>query len=216
VRHFLIAFVALMAVALSAPRADAKMFRTVPNDPKNVVQFTSRATLETVVGHTSSATGHVDMNLDSVTATKDAQFDVDLNSLDTGIGMRNNDMRKSFLETDKYPSATFKLTRIISSDKPSLQPGETAHALAEGDFTVHGVTKSYQIPLTITYAKGDQSSKMRLSGGTGDILAVDGEWTVKLADHGITRPQMLFMRLAEEQHVNISIALTDVPPPEKK
>jgi len=187
------------------------MFRTVANDPKNVVQFTSKATLETVVGHTSNVTGHVYLNLDSVAATSDGEFSVDLNSIDTGIAMRNNDMRKSFLETDKYPNATFKLTRFVSSDKASLKPGETAHAVIEGDFTVHGVAKSYQIPVTITYDNASQSSKMRMSGNTGNILAIDGSWIVKLADHNITRPQMLFMRLAEEQHVNISVALTDTP-----
>lgn len=208
--RFLLAVITLVALSAAA-RSEDKLFRTVPSDPKNVIQFTSKATLETVIGRTSAVIGHVALRLDSVLATHDAQFDVDLNTLDTGIGMRNNDMRRDFLETAKYPAATFKLTRFISSDKPTLSPGETAHAVAEGDFTVHGVTKSYQIPLTITYGKGDAASKMRLSGNTGNILAVDGEWILKLADHNITRPQMLFMRLAEEQHVAISIALTDTP-----
>jgi polyisoprenoid-binding protein YceI len=216
VRVFMYLLIALIAVSVSSARAETKMFRTVPADPKNVIQFSSKATLETVVGHTSSVIAHVDLNFDSLITTKDAQFDVDLNTLDTGIGMRNNDMRKDFLETGKFPSATFKLTRFVSADKTALKPGETAHAIAEGDFTVHGVSKSYQVPVTITYDASSSASKMRLSGGTGNILAVDGEWTVKLADHNITRPQMLFMRLAEEQRINISVALTDLPPPDKK
>ena len=99
-RFALIALFAVIMVPIMA-RAETKLFSTVTNDPKNVIQFTSKATLETVVGHTSAVTGHAAMNLDSVLATNDAQFDVDLNTLDTGIGMRNNDMRKDFLETAK-------------------------------------------------------------------------------------------------------------------
>ena len=208
--YTLLVFLSCIAVHCSV-RAEPKMFSTVPHDPKNVIQFTSQATLETVVGHTSEVTGHVDMNMDSILATKDGEFSVDLNSLDTGIGMRNNDMRKDFLETAKYPTGTFKLTRFVSADKPSLVAGQPVHAVIEGDFTVHGVTKSYQIPVTLTFDSASQSSKMRLSGNTGNILAIDGNWTIKLADHNINRPQMLFMRLAEEQHIVISIALTDAP-----
>ena len=74
---------------------------------------------------------------------------------------------------------------------------------------MHGVPKTYQIPVTLTYGAADESTRMRLGGGTGNILALSGEWTLKLADHKISRPQMLFMRLAEEQHIVISIALTD-------
>jgi len=73
------------------------------------IQFTSKATLETVVG-TPRGDRSSRFNLDSVMATTTENFDVDLNTLDTGIGMRNNDMKEDFLETGKYPSATFKLT----------------------------------------------------------------------------------------------------------
>jgi polyisoprenoid-binding protein YceI len=209
--RFSSALLILLSSALigGAARAETKMFHTLPKDPKNMIQFTSQATLETVVGHTSDAAGHIAINMDSILATKDAEFSVDLNSLDTGIGMRNNDMRKDFLETGKYPNATFKLTKFVSADKPTLAAGQPVHAVVEGDFTVHGKTKSYQIPVTLTFDSSSSSSKMRLSGNTGNILVIDGNWIIKLADHAITRPQMLFMRLAEEQHVAISIALSD-------
>jgi polyisoprenoid-binding protein YceI len=192
----------IIAAGCNAAMAETKMFRTIPDDAKNLVQFTSEATLESVVGHTSRITGFVNLNLDSVAATQDAQFDVDLNSLDTGNGMRNKDMRKDFLETSKFPAASFKLTRFISTDKPTLALGEAVSAKLEGDFTVHGVTKSYEIPVTLTYPGAN-------------TLSVVGDWVVKLADHGITRPELLFMRLAEEQFIHISINLTDSPPTEK-
>jgi polyisoprenoid-binding protein YceI len=192
----------IIAAGCNAVIAETKMFRTTPDDAKNLVQFTSEATLESVVGHTTRITGFVNLCLDSLAATQDAQFDVDLNSLDTGNGMRNKDMRKDFLETSKFPSASFKLTRFISTDKSTLAPGETVSAKLEGDFTVHGVTKSYEIPVTLTYTNAN-------------TLSVIGNWVIKLADHGITRPQLLFMRLAEEQFIYISIHLTDSPPTEK-
>jgi polyisoprenoid-binding protein YceI len=197
-------------VSSAAPRT----FRTVPNDEKNVVQFVSNATLERVVGRTDVISGTAELNFDDLAATDKATFAVDLRTVDTGIAMRNQDMRTNYLETDEYPKATFTLTKLMSADHQSLTPGQTVKIVAEGQFTVHGVTKTYQIPITLTYTPSASSPEatQRLYGGNGDLVNVTAEWVVRLADHGIIRPSFLFMRLAEEQRVSVAFALTDVLP----
>jgi polyisoprenoid-binding protein YceI len=175
--------------------AAAKTFHTLASDGHNLVEFVSDATLEKVVGRTSDIHGSVNLHLDSLLGTTKADFRVDLRTIDTGIALRNQHMRENHLETAKYPEAVFTLTRFISADQDSLTPGQTAHVLAEGDLALHGVTRSYQIPLTLTY---DHSN-----------VTVAGEWTVKLADHEINRPAFLFLRLAEEIKITVNVTLGD-------
>jgi hypothetical protein len=76
------------------------------------------------------------------------------------------------------------------------------------------VTKTYQIPIALTYTPSASSPEaaQRLYGGKGELVNVTAEWSVRLADHGIIRPSFLFMRLAEEQHVSVAFALTDILP----
>jgi polyisoprenoid-binding protein YceI len=204
----------LLIFSTTLSSAANRTFRTVPNDEKNVVQFISNATLERVVGRTDAISGSADLNFDDVATTTKVSFEVDLRTVDTGIAMRNQDMRTNYLETDEYPKATFTLTKIVSADRKSLTPEQTVNIVAEGQFTVHGVTKTYQIPIALTYTPSASSPEaaQRLYGGKGELVNVTAEWSVRLADHGIIRPSFLFMRLAEEQHVSVAFALTDILP----
>ncbi len=54
-------------------------------------------------------------------------------SIDTRVEMRDEDLRKNFFETDKYPTITFKSKSFkkVSGNKYKLS----------GDLTMHGVTK---------------------------------------------------------------------------
>lgn len=203
---------AVLILGQAAARAEVKTFRTVPNDTRNVVQFTSDATMEKVVGKTHDITGTLELNLADISATGGGTFEVDLRTLDTGIGLRNQHMRENHLETDKYPKATFTLQRFLSADRTTLEPGETVNVVAEGELAVHGVSKVYQIPVRLYYAKSDQVTQGRLGGSNGDMVAVNAAFVVKLADHGIRRPELLFMRLSGEQNVEVSFAMTDLAP----
>ncbi len=97
-------------ILLSADPAFAKQLNFVVNDEKHrdSVSFTSDAPIELIVGKTNKITGKisVDETLD-LSKPFTATFDVDLASIDTGIELRNEHMRDNFLETKKFPKATF-------------------------------------------------------------------------------------------------------------
>lgn len=196
-------------IFIIAASVQARSFKTMPDDKRNLVQFTSQATMESFTGRTSKIQGQFDVNLDSLLGAVSGRFEVDATSLDTGIKMRNTDMKTKFLETAKFPKASFTVTRIISADKGRLQAGESAQIVAEGELTVHGTAKLYQIPMTLRYVAASPQAEGRLNGGKGNLLLADAEWKVKLADHDIKTPQMFFMRVADEQTVKVDIALTD-------
>ena len=203
------AFLTLLASLLitSAILADVRTFRIVSDDKQNVVQFVSEATLERIVGRTHDIRGSLELDPSDLASATKGSFKVDLRTIDTGIGLRNQHMRDNHLHTSKYPEATFVLTQFVNVSRADLAPGETVSAQAEGEFTIHGVTKAYQIPVTLTYVPG---------GDEGNIIKVTGDWSLKLADHNINRPEFLFMRLAEEQKISVVFALTDAAGSQKE
>jgi polyisoprenoid-binding protein YceI len=72
----------------------------------------------------------------------DLHFEVDLNSLNTGIGLRNNHRKGNYLDTKKYPFAAFK-GRIVKA----ARAGDADSLVnAEGVLTIHGTDK----PLAVT------------------------------------------------------------------
>jgi polyisoprenoid-binding protein YceI len=116
---------------------------------------------------------------------------LDLTTLDTGIDLRNQHMRDSYLETDEYPFAEFT-GQIVSELDPNIS--EKQEAKVKGTFKIHGVEREVTVTGTIT--------------PTSNGLQLDADWTVLLDDYNIERPGVVFYKLADEQKVNISILLT--------
>ena len=81
--------------------------------------------------------------------------------------------RKSPRTPDQFPTATFVLTSPIDLGD-ARATGATTAVTATGDLTVHGVTKSVEIPLEAQL--------------TGDTIVVVGSLPVVFSDFGITAP----------------------------
>jgi polyisoprenoid-binding protein YceI len=99
------------------------------------------------VGRTTAVTGTLTLTQVaggySVTA---ADVTVDVSKLTSDQARRDQRIHSQGLESDRYPTATFKLTSPIAlaADAGS---GQTIHVSATGDLTIHGVTKSVTIPI---------------------------------------------------------------------
>lgn len=151
------------------------------------VEFESSAPLLTFKGISNNLTGLIDFDQNLV------DFYVDLNTIDTGIRLRNRHLRESYLETDKYPFAEFtgSLTTYFDFQIPEPQP-----AIVSGTFKIHGVEREMDAEGTIQLVS--------------DGLLLTASWIVRLEDHNIDRPSVVFYELAEEQKVTISITLKPV------
>lgn len=86
-----------------------------------------------------------------------------LNQLKTGIKLRDIHMYEDYLETDRYPTATF-----VGTFRAGKKPGEI---IAKGKFTLHGVTRDQVIAGTI-------------SGGV-----LTAYWDLRLSDFKIETPE---------------------------
>lgn len=183
----------LMLSGLSAFAAE-RVFEIDPTDAGNHVDFTSDAPVELIHGKTHQIKGTVRYDEALVFDAKhpfDITFDVDLASIDTGIGLRNEHMRDNFLETGKYPKATFKVSKITANAKPPLKPGQKVVLNSIGTFNIHGKTVTKKIPVTVT--------------NRGDRVRIQATFPVNLTEHDIKRPEVVFQKLAETVFVTVDV-----------
>lgn len=181
--------VLILALVLASPVSAAE-FVVKPGAPNKVV-FTSKAATETFSGKTDRMSGSIVVDPAAVGDSVAVRIAVDLASLDTGIGKRNQHMRENHLETEKYPEAVFEGASVRGPAGASLAPGRTVAFDVEGTFTLHGVAKRMRVTVHVT-ARDERT------------LAFETTFPVTLADHAISRPKFLFLKLGETQTVTVS------------
>ena len=120
------------------------------------------------------------------------QLIFDLESLDTGIKMRNEHMKQKYLEVGKYSKATLTLTKIAVSPALFTETGKSEPVPFQGKLHLHGIEK----PVTGT-AKLERN---------GDQLSVDAQFGIKISDYGIVTPSFSGITMAED--VNVAVQLT--------
>lgn len=190
-RDFLIILAATASVALPAR---AERFDISPGAGDTHVVFESKAPMETFHGRTDGVRGTIDLEAGGDGAIT-LHVVVDMASLDTGIALRNRHMCENHLHTAEHPEATFEGAKVVEGDASALA-GEGDHEVTlEGDFTLHGVTRTIRVPATISRTMGEGGPRIRLTS----------EFDVALADHEIPRPRMLMLKLNEVQKVRVEL-----------
>ena len=120
----------------------------------------------TQVSRFNKTTGKV--VLDKAAKTGAVDVEIDTKSVDTGYSTFNEHIQgEDFLNTAKFPTATFKSTKVIfEGDKP---------AAVEGNLTLKGVTKPVTLKLTAFQAMPHPMLKK-------DAIGANATTTVKRSD----------------------------------
>lgn len=165
----------------------------VDKSKNNQVKFTAKApsflSLAPVVGEfdgiTEKIDGYVFWSGENMKSDSELYFEVDLNSLDTGIGLRNRHMRENYLETGDhaYAKYTAKITEV-SEDSADLK------ITVQGKMTIHGVEQdlkttgqvivdgdSYQVKCVIPLKLSDYKINR------GAIFKISDDVTLRLDFH---------------------------------
>lgn len=184
--------VVLLLLAAIPRVALATEFQVHPGGD-NKVSFISKAAMESFEGKTNRLAGTITANPAGLGDSAAVHFEVDLASLDTGIAKRNQHMRESHLETAKYPKAVFDGVAVRAPANAALTPGKPVPLDVEGTFTLHGVSRRIRITVTTVYKPA----------GNGGTIEFRTTFPVGLSDYQISRPQFLFLKLAEVQQVQV-------------
>lgn len=162
----------------------------------NRVRFTASFAGETFDGTTAKIDGYAFWKIadagSGLIEGSDLYFEVDLNALDTGIGLRNHHMKENYLHTAKYPYASFK-GRIVKAAKTA---GADTLVNVEGVMTLHGTEK----PLAVT---GRVSAE-------GDRWHLMCAFPLDLRDFRIEVPSMMGMKVGKVMNIDLDVSLKKV------
>ncbi len=145
----------------------------------------------TVRGHFAEATASGGIDPHDPTASS-IEVSINAASVRTHNEMRDNDLRSSnFLEADKYPTITFKSTKVepVGQDRYTLT----------GDLTIKGTTQ----PVTLKVMRyGEFNDPMM-----GHRMAYSAEGQINRRDFGLTFNMMLDGKWVVSDEVKIAIEL---------
>ena len=97
------------------------------------------------------------ITLDRAARTGTVDVSIDMKSVDTGFALFNAHIQgEDFLDTEKYPTATFKSTAVrFDGDKP---------AAIEGNLTIKGVTRPVTLAVTSFHCMPHPMTKKDVCG----------------------------------------------------
>lgn len=157
-------------------------------------QLANLAAESDAVGRTSDVTGSitVEENGDGARLTA-GTLTVDTTTIQSDEDRRDNRLRSEGLQTDQFPTATFVVSRPVDVPAAALAGTATDITLV-GDLTLHGVTKSVEIP-----------AQAQLTDGR---IQVAGSINFPLADFDITAPNVggFIISIADEGALEFLVA----------
>jgi polyisoprenoid-binding protein YceI len=103
-------------------------------------------------------------------------------------------MRENHLLTDSIPNAVFVMDSLTNIGP--LERDVPTHMTVYGKLTIRGVTRPIVAPLFVVFSKDKEVG-----------MTVESEFTVKLSDYGVPRPEFLFLKLAEQIDIFVNLKL---------
>jgi polyisoprenoid-binding protein YceI len=141
------------------------------------------------VGRTPAVVGGMTIRNGQVTA---ALVTGDLRQLKSDKAKRDNVIRTRGLQTNLFPAASFQLTRPINLVAARLTYGRVANLNAIGILTVHGVTRTVQLPLQGRW--------------DGNTLQVVGRLPVNFAEFQIQPPSVAgFVTVQNQGQIELNL-----------
>ncbi len=173
----LVSIFLLYALTFTSANGQAKIFST----QAGTISFTSEAPLEIISATSKKMEGVVD-----ATALSFA-FAVTIRTFEGfNNGLQKQHFYENYLETDKYPLATYsgKIIEHIDLAKPG-----TYQVRAKGQLNIHGKIKERILKVELI--------------STGSEIKVSAQFIVPLVDHQIEVPRIVNQKIAQE--INVSV-----------
>jgi len=142
-----------------------------------------------VVGRTKDVTGTAVVDGGSLTT---ATVTVQVGKISTPESARDAYFRSTALQTDRYPTATFELTKPV--DVSRALDGSTQDVTLTGTMALHGVER----PVT---------AEAQVAVGTGGTVQVAGTVPITFADYGVKAPSLGFVTVDGKGAVEFSLDL---------
>jgi len=121
-------------------------------------QLAGRSLPNDAVGTTTGVTGQIELTADGKVHAERSKFVVDLSTLRSDSGLRDSYLRRSTLESSRFPTAVFVPTEIRGLPSPLPASGQPTFQLI-GNLTVHGTTRPVTWEVTSQISGNDLTAK---------------------------------------------------------
>jgi polyisoprenoid-binding protein YceI len=146
------------------------------------IWFSATTPLENIEAHNKQAVSILDP------AAGTLAFNVLIKGFEFKVALMQEHFNENYLESDKYPKASFN-GKITNNSDINYKKDGTFTADVSGDLTIHNVTKPVSTKGTIEVKNGAVTAKAL--------------FTVKPADYNITIPALVENKIAKEVTVNV-------------
>jgi polyisoprenoid-binding protein YceI len=195
--YFFIKSLSLFSLFILLPSAKAMDSRFVLKKTNGVVRFlaTGNPSAMKINGEGSGPEGQLVISNDDKSSVLNGNFSFDLNSLKTGIDMRDSHMKEKYLEVEKFPNASFSIDSLNISENILKNVEKKALAFS-GKLNLHG--KEHSI-VGITDIKLDK-----------DQLKIFAKFKIKSSDFSIEVPSFAGITVGDEISIEVDLTLPTV------
>jgi hypothetical protein len=151
------------------------------------IWFYSHTPVEDIEAHSHQVVSILDPS------TGDLQFSMLIRSFEFKIALMQEHFNENYMESDKYPKASFK-GKVINIQSIDFDKDASYSAEVKGDITIHGVTRKIDTKGTISVS------------GTSVIAAA--RFIVLPEDYDIEIPSVVKNKIAREIEVNVDVKYT--------
>ena len=172
---------------------------------RNLVMVNSDALLERTVAVSHFVSGWIDLNPENLTALN-SEFELDMRTLDTGLELKNMQIKDQLLSTKEFPIAKASCTAAMEGQKLKLVDRKPLNVNAECRIKIKNVEKTIPINFKLTYFKENDESRQRL---TGNLLKLSANWEFDLTNFGISIPNKYAGIIAKTVQISTDMVGTD-------
>lgn len=164
--------------------ADGVVYHTITGKQTQVT-FTSKAPLENIVGKSNSVVGYaVAAHGDTPAKLIGAKWILPVESIATGLPMRDDHLYHEWLDSGSFPTIEFVLTSTEDVKLVKSGDGFTTWTMTlVGDMTLHGQTKSIRVEeAKLSFlAASEKTAKI----ADGDLCFLKCAYTITMSEFGI-------------------------------
>ncbi len=173
-RLFFVLFVSMCALQLSAQKIFTKTA---------AVKFSANSNLEKIEGNTNTASTAIDKSSGNI------EFALLVKSLKFEKALMEEHFNENYMESTKFPKATFKGKITNNADIKWETDGKYSAKIA-GQLTVHGVTKDINTVAEVTIKAG--------------VATTSSKFSIEVADYGIEIPSLVKDKVAKTAKIEVS------------
>jgi polyisoprenoid-binding protein YceI len=153
------------------------------------IWFYSEAPLETIEAHNKQVNAALDIK------TGDFVFKVLMKSFIFEKALMQEHFNENYVESDKFPNATFK-GKVTNMDEVEFSMPGSYSAIIEGELTIHGITQKITAD-GIFHVKSDK-------------IEGKAKFNLAIADYNISIPGAVAGKIADVVEINVDVKLTEL------